>query len=94
MTTHHAGVTLVQSVSERFAVAATVKWVRGYAAAGLVPEGDRDDLLDGAGDLPDGSTSKFDADIGIMASLGNVRAGLTVRNVTEPDFATAKRRGR
>ena len=65
--------------------------MRGYAAAGRVPDGDRDDLLDGAGDLPDVSTSKFGADIGMMASLGNVRAGLTVRNVTEPDFATAER---
>ena len=73
----------------RFAVGATLKWVRGYAAAGLAPEGDRDDLLDGAGDLPDVSTSQFGADIGMMASLGNVRAGLTVRNVTEPDFETA-----
>ena len=35
------------------------------------------------------STSKFDADIGVMATLGTVRAGLTVRNITEPDFSTA-----
>jgi hypothetical protein len=92
LTTHHTGVTLVQSINERLAVATTVKWVRGYAAEGLLPEGDRDDLddlLDGAGDLPDASTNKFDADIGVMALLGNVRAGLTVRNVTEPDFASA-----
>jgi hypothetical protein len=89
LTTHHTGVTLVQSLNEHVAVATTLKWVRGYAAQGLVPEGDRDDLLDGAGDLPDGSTNKFDADIGMMARLGKVRAGLTVRNVTEPDFASA-----
>lgn len=87
--THQTGVTLVQSLTERFAVAATLKWVRGSAAAGLVPDGDRDDLLDVAGDLPDESSNKFDADIGVMASLGKVRAGLTVRNVTEPDFSTA-----
>ena len=61
----------------------------GYAASGVVPSGDRDDLLDGAGDLPDASTNKFDADIGVMASFGAVRAGVTVRNVTEPDFSTA-----
>jgi hypothetical protein len=91
LTTHHAGVTLVQSLTNRVAVGATLKWVRGYAASGLVPDGDRDDLLDGAGDLPDASTSKFDADIGVMATLGTVRAGLTVRNVMEPDFSTATR---
>ena len=51
LTTHHAGVTLVQSLTEHFAVGATLKWVRGYAASGIVPDGDRDDLLDGAGDF-------------------------------------------
>jgi hypothetical protein len=89
LTTHHAGVTLVQSLTERLAVASTLKWVRGYAATGPVRDGDRDDLLDGAGDLPDMSTNRFDADIGVMATLGTIRAGLTVRNVTEPDFSTA-----
>ena len=88
LTTHHAGVTLVQSLTEHFAVGATLKWVGGYAASGIVPDGDRDDLLDGAGDLPDMSTNKFDADIGVMANFGTVRAGLTVRNITEPDFST------
>lgn len=89
LTTHHAGLTLVQSLTDHLAVGTTLKWVRGYAASGVVPDGDRDDLLDGAGELPDGSTSKFDADIGVMASLGAVRAGFTVRNVMEPDFSTA-----
>ena len=88
LTTHHAGVTFVQSLTDRIAVASTVKWVRGSAASGAVPPGDRDDLLDGSGELPDASTSKFDADIGVMAVFGVVRAGLTVRNVTEPDFST------
>jgi len=92
LTTHHAGVTFVQSLGQYVAAASTVKWVHGFAAAGIVPGGNgdrRDDLLDGAGDLPDHSTSKFDADIGLMALVGTVRAGLTVRNVTEPDFSTA-----
>jgi hypothetical protein len=89
LTTHHTGLTLVQSITARVAVASTIKWVQGSAAVGDVPEGDRDDLLDGAGELPDASTSKFDADIGVMALLGSVRAGLTVRNTTEPDFSTA-----
>ena len=91
LTTHHAGVTFVQSLTDRIAVASTLKWVRGLAASGAVPSGDRDDLddlLDGSGELPDASTSKFDADIGVMAAFGVVRAGLTVRNVTEPDFST------
>jgi hypothetical protein len=88
LTTHHAGVTFVQSVTSSFAVATTLKLVRGIAASGVVIDGNRDDLLDEGGDLPDRSTSKFDADIGVMATLGSVRAGLTVRNATEPDFET------
>jgi F plasmid transfer operon, TraF, protein len=88
LTTHHAGVTLVQSVTSSFAVATTLKLVRGIAASGVVIDGNRDDLLDDGGDLPDRSTSEFDADIGVMATLGSVRAGLTVRNATEPDFET------
>ena len=90
LTTHHTGLTLVQSLTSHLAVASTLKWVRGYAAAGVVPDrGDVEDLLDDAGDLPDTSTDRFDADIGVMATLGTIRAGLTVRNVTEPDFPTA-----
>jgi hypothetical protein len=88
LTTHHAGVTFVQSLTNHVALASTLKWVRGSAASGAVPAGDRDDLLDGAGELPDLSTSKFDADVGVMAIFGVVRAGLAVRNVTEPDFST------
>ena len=45
LTTHHAGVTFVQSLTDRIAVASTLKWVRGLAASGAVPSGDRDDLL-------------------------------------------------
>ena len=74
LTTHHAGVTFVQSLTDRIAVASTLKWVHGLAASGAVPTGDRDDLLDGSGELPDASTNKFDADIGLMALFGAVRA--------------------
>jgi hypothetical protein len=88
LTTHHAGVTLVQSLTSNVAVATTLKMVRGVAASRAVIEADREDLLDGAGDLAHESSSRFDADIGIMASVGKLRAGLTLRNVTEPDFET------
>ena len=89
LTTHDTGITVVHSLTEHIALGATLKWVRGYAASGTVPDGgDRDDLLDAAGDLPDLSTNKFDADIGVLALYGKVRAGLTIRNVAEPDFST------
>ena len=86
LTTHHAGVTLVQSLTQSVAVAATLKLVRGTVESGIVLGASRDDLLDSGPDLPDNSTNTFDADIGVMATLGKLRAGLTVRNVTSPDF--------
>ena len=89
LTTHSAGVTVVQSFGSYMAIGSTFKWVRGFAASGLVPAGDRDDLLDGAGELPDHSTNKFDVDVGVMALLHTFRVGLTLRNLTEPDFSTA-----
>jgi hypothetical protein len=88
LTTHHAGVTLVQSVTPSFALAATLKAVRGLAASGVVLDGNRDDLLDHSSVLPDRGTTKFSSDVGAMARFGGMRVGVTVRNITEPDFAT------
>ncbi len=81
--------TLVQQLGEHVAIGSTLKWVHGYAASGIVPAGDRDDLLDGAGDLPEHSTNKFDMDVGVMALVGKFHAGVTLRNLIEPDFTTA-----
>jgi hypothetical protein len=88
LTTHHGGVTLVQSITSSIAVASTLKFVRGTAAAGIVIDGDRDTLLEEGGIVPEAASTKFDADIGVMASYRRLRAGLTVRNVTQPDFDT------
>jgi hypothetical protein len=86
--THHTGATLVQSIGRGVAVGATLKVVRGVAASTLAPDLDRGRLLENAGELGGKGTSKFDTDIGFMAALGTVKIGLTLRNLTEPDFAT------
>jgi hypothetical protein len=86
LVTHHAGATIVQSLTQAIAVGATLKLVRGTASAAIVPDGNRDVLLADGLDLPGRSTSEFDADIGMLATTGPVRLGLTVRNVTEPEF--------
>jgi hypothetical protein len=88
LTTHHAGVTLVQSVIPTLAVATTLKAVRGVAASDVFIGGRPADLLEAADNLPSRGSTRFDADLGVLASFGSVRAGLTVRNVTEPDFPT------
>lgn len=89
LVSHHVGATLVQSLAEGIAVGATLKLVRGIAADGMVAAGDRGDLLDEAVDLTGKASNRFDADLGIMATVGRIRAGLTVRNLTEPSFESA-----
>jgi F plasmid transfer operon, TraF, protein len=83
---HHLGVTLVQSLTDSIAIGTTLKAVRGVAATALVAARDRDDQLDDADDLVGSASTEFDADIGVMAVIGTIRAGLTVRNVREPEF--------
>jgi hypothetical protein len=76
----HAGVTLVQSIATHVAVGATLKLVRGVAAAGSTA------TLDAADDLEGRASNTFDADIGVMVDAGTIRLGLTVRNALEPKF--------
>ena len=71
---HHAGVTLVQSLGGRLAVGSTLKFVHGIASP-----------AEGVST----STNKFDADIGVMATGALGQLGLSIRNLLEPEFATA-----
>jgi hypothetical protein len=88
LVTHHSGVTLVQSIVRGVAIGTTLKVVRGVAGSVLRVDRDRDDLLRGDNGPTGKGTSKFDADVGVMATAGTLKAGLTVRNVTEPAFPT------
>lgn len=87
LVTRHAGATVVQSLSDSVVVAATLKYVRGTATAGPIvgsPEiGDAADGLEGEGG------NAFDADLGVLATAGPLRAGLTFRNLTSPAFQAA-----
>lgn len=83
---HHGGVTLVQSLGSNLAVGTTLKLVRGIVASAIEPSGDRGGLLDEGANLIGKATTRFDADVGVMATLGGIRAGLTVRNLREPEF--------
>lgn len=88
LVTHHAGVTLVQSLTSRVAVGATLKLVRGIAGSSVEASGDADALLDGESEAGAAST-RFDTDVGVMAALRGIRAGLTVRNLRQPEFEAA-----
>ena len=68
---HHAGATILQSVGGRLAVGATLKLVHGVVGS------------DPGGSV---STNKFDMDVGVMATGALGRVGLSVHNLTEPEF--------
>ena len=75
LVTHHAGVSVVQSVGDRIAAGATLKVVRGEVSAGQGPSL---------------STNKFDADLGVMTKGALGRLGLSIRNLLQPEFRTAE----
>ena len=88
LTTHHGGITLVQSIYPGVSVGSTVKVVRGLASASFLTGVSAEDALDHeAADLAGLASNEFDLDVGVMAAGGPLKVGLTVRNVLEPDFA-------
>ena len=87
LVTHHAGVTFVQSLLPQLAVGSTLKVVHGIASTQFGELGDVEAALER--DDPDGrGTTRFDMDFGLMATTGRLQFGLTVRNVTEPEFTS------
>lgn len=87
LTTHQAGVTVVQSLTDAIVVAATLKYMRGIAVTGPLDHGQSPG--DAAADLDGDGSNAFDADIGVLATAGRLKAGVTVRNALSPSFATA-----
>ncbi len=87
------GVSLVQFLVPGLHVGTTVKYLRGGAT--VVPGDGRapgDRLAEGA-DLAVTTAGTFDLDIGIMAAVGALRAGVTVKNVRQPEFAIVPTEG-
>jgi hypothetical protein len=71
LVTHNFGVTLVQSLGDTgVAVGTTLKVVHGVVSTAS----------------SSASTTRFDADVGVMASGGLGKIGLTVHNLVRPDF--------
>jgi hypothetical protein len=94
LVTHHGGVTLVQSLWEGIAVGTTLKLVRGLAASNIVAVGTADEALKSeAAEVFGRATNKFDLDVGLMATGGPLKVGLTVRNLREPGFEAAGEQG-
>jgi hypothetical protein len=88
--THHGGITLVQSLWPGVAVGTTLKLVRGIAASTSVSGVSVEEALESeSAEVLGRASNEFDLDIGIMASGGPLKAGLTLRNVREPQFEVA-----
>jgi hypothetical protein len=90
LVSHHAGVTIVQSLTQGVAVGATLKLVRGIASSQLVTADSPEAALEGPdAEVLGRASNQLDADIGIVAYGGPLRVGLAVRNLREPSFETA-----
>lgn len=86
------GVTLVQTVLPGVHTGATLKYLRGTFAAGredgLAPPSEllsRGEALEG-----DATDSRFDVDIGVLATAGIIRLGVRMRNVLEPSLGPVR----
>ncbi len=90
LVTRHLGATVLQSLGDYITVGATAKLVRGNVGRDVVSvdtwnDGfERAELLDTEGD------TTGDVDVGAMFAVGRVRAGVVVRNLTEPTFKDAR----
>jgi hypothetical protein len=78
------GMTVGQSVGSHFVVASTVKLVRASVARGIAAAADVS--FEDVNDLEGDGAFHTDLDVGAMAMVGIVRAGLSVKNVRAPEF--------
>ena len=84
--TRHLAVALVQSLGAAVTVGAALKWVHGEAATGT-SSGPPADWLDEARALDRQGSDTFDLDVGVTATAGRAKFGLTGRNLRQPSFA-------
>jgi hypothetical protein len=81
---HHTALALVQTIVPGVVVGSALKLVRGSAAEGGAPVG----APSGTADLDRRASSRFDADLGVMAGTRRIRVGLVARNLRQPGFET------
>ncbi|MBZ5559734.1 MAG: conjugal transfer protein TraF [Acidobacteriia bacterium] len=83
---HQFGATVGQSVGEHLVIGSTVKLIHASLGTSVRPAAGVS--LDQAADLGGSGETHAGVDIGAMASAGELRAGLTIRNLTEPEFGS------
>ena len=80
------GVTVLQSLGDYVTVGATVKVVRGSGERALGTVSSWDEGFDRAESLERRGSTQADVDIGAMFAWRAMRAGLVIRNLSEPTF--------
>ena len=90
LATSQLGITLAQSLGDHLVVGTTLKLVRGGVASAIA--GASTDPLDFGDDLEVDFQKHGDLDVGAMLKFSHARAGLTVRNVREPEFGEGANR--
>jgi hypothetical protein len=79
------GVTVGQSLGDHLVVASTLKLVRGGVTSSDASGADPLSHAEGL-DVP--LHTRADLDLGVMASVGNARVGLSIRHLREPEFGS------
>jgi hypothetical protein len=85
--TGQLNLTLIQTVVDGLVVATTLKYIRGSVTSAPVIGNTTSAVFDNADNLERHETRAFDMDIAAMVDFHYVRAGVTVKNVTEPTFS-------
>lgn len=88
LVTHHTGATVLQSIGHHLTIGGTPKLVNGTASSIITADGERETLLDRASELGGRQSTKFDADLGVMAVGAFFKVGLTIRNLLDNEFET------
>jgi hypothetical protein len=83
MSVRQFGVTVGQSIGERFVIGSTLKLVRAGSSFGVSEI--TADALDRADDLDVARDTTTDIDIGAMATFGKLRVGASMKHMWEPE---------
>jgi len=84
--TRQYGATVLQTLTEGLVVGATLKYVRGTVASGVVSEANVGDALKVGADREGGTRGAIDVDASVMFDARVFRVGWTMKNLRSPRF--------
>ena len=87
LVTQQIGGTFVHTLISDLVVGTTIRVAHGVVSSGSVPGGRVRDVLEAAGNFEGRGTTQFDLDVGAMYAFPGGRIGLSIRNLTEAEFA-------